>query len=197
MSQVSPTSDVAPVASSPETTATPLPTRARAVSRGDVPEPSIDRLGWTAGDRLFLWLALSLAAGLLGFQLFREAQRRAQPVAVLSGGDRTSPMRDTPTHTRSAAAEPVEAAADQPSLFRVEINSAEWAAWTQLPGIGETLARRIVTDRAERGPFRSVEDVARVRGIGPKTLDKLRPFLAMRPPAESPGSESPGHQSND
>lgn len=61
--------------------------------------------------------------------------------------------------------------------FRVEINRASWIEWAQLDGIGEILAKRIVDDRTERGPFRSIDDVQRVRGIGPKKLDQIRPWL--------------------
>ena len=49
--------------------------------------------------------------------------------------------------------------------------------WAQLDGIGEKLARRIVQDRQERGPFRDISDLGRVRGLGIKLIDKLRPFL--------------------
>lgn len=175
-----------PVASSPATRTQPGSYSVREVSRGDVPEPATDPLGWTTGDRLFLWLALTLAAGLLGIHLLRDAQRRAQPVAVLSGAAHAIPIREIPPESRIAES----TATDQPSLYRVEVNTSGWVAWTQLPGIGETLARRIVTDREERGPFRSVEDVARVRGIGPKTLDKLRPYLTIRTQDSLPGSLS-------
>ena len=73
--------------------------------------------------------------------------------------------------------------------YALEINSATWVEWLQLPGIGETLARRIVADREERGPFRSIDDVNRVRGIGPKVLAGLKPYLRMTettPPANLP-----------
>ena len=48
----------------------------------------------------------------------------------------------------------------------------------KLPGIGPTLAKRIVETR-EAEPFRSVEDLRRVRGIGVKTLEKLRPLVVV------------------
>jgi competence protein ComEA len=51
--------------------------------------------------------------------------------------------------------------------------------WLQLPAIGETLARRIVEDREQRGPFDSLEDVTRVRGIGPGTFAQIRPYLRL------------------
>lgn len=65
--------------------------------------------------------------------------------------------------------------------YRIDINSATWVEWIQLPNIGETLARRIIADREERGPFESVEDLQRVKGIGPKTIENLRPYLRVEP----------------
>lgn len=64
--------------------------------------------------------------------------------------------------------------------YAIDINRASWVEWAQLEGIGEKLARRIVEDRQERGPFQSVEDINRVRGVGLKLLEKLRPFLTCR-----------------
>jgi len=61
--------------------------------------------------------------------------------------------------------------------FAVDINQADWPELTQLPGIGETLARRIVATRAQRGPFAGHEDLMHVKGIGPKTLERMRPYL--------------------
>ncbi len=46
-------------------------------------------------------------------------------------------------------------------------------------GIGETLARRIVEHRAQRGPFRSVDQLTDVKGIGPKTLRRVRGYLRV------------------
>jgi competence protein ComEA len=54
-----------------------------------------------------------------------------------------------------------------------------------LPGIGEVLARRIVEDRRQRGPFRDLGELRRVRGIGPKTLEGMRPYLLPMPDLEA------------
>jgi competence protein ComEA len=43
-----------------------------------------------------------------------------------------------------------------------------------LPGIGPSLARRIVAYREQNGPFRRVEDLQRVSGVGPKMIVRLR-----------------------
>ena len=48
----------------------------------------------------------------------------------------------------------------------------------RLPNVGPVLAQRIILARSER-PFRSLEDLRRVPGIGPKTLEKLRPFVTF------------------
>ena len=62
-------------------------------------------------------------------------------------------------------------------FYSIDINRASWVEWAQLDGIGEKLARRIVEDRKQKGPFRSVDDLNRVRGLGLKLIEKLRPFL--------------------
>ena len=61
--------------------------------------------------------------------------------------------------------------------FRVDVNTGTWIEWMQLPGIGPSLAHRIVADREARGPFHSIDDLQRVDGIGPTTLNRIRPWL--------------------
>ena len=65
--------------------------------------------------------------------------------------------------------------------FEVDINAADWPELMQLPGIGPKLARRIVESRKTAGPFADHDDLRRVRGIGPATLERLRPYLRPMP----------------
>jgi competence protein ComEA len=60
----------------------------------------------------------------------------------------------------------------------VAVNSASAEELQRLPGIGPTLAKRIIETREAR-PFRSVEELRRVRGIGAKTLERLRPHVTV------------------
>ena len=71
-------------------------------------------------------------------------------------------------------------------LFQVDVNEATWVEWIQLRGIGVTLAHRIVADREFNGPFESIDDVQRVEGIGPVTLQEIRPALTMKDTVSQP-----------
>jgi competence protein ComEA len=72
----------------------------------------------------------------------------------------------------------------RPYDYKLDVNTATWIEWTLLEGIGETLARRIVADREQNGPFQRIDDLRRVKGIGPKTLDRIRPQLQVTPPRD-------------
>jgi competence ComEA-like helix-hairpin-helix protein len=58
----------------------------------------------------------------------------------------------------------------------IDINRAGPEELKTLPGIGPTLAARILEARQQK-PFASVEELRRIRGIGPKTFEGLRPFV--------------------
>jgi competence protein ComEA len=67
--------------------------------------------------------------------------------------------------------------------FQIDVNQADWPEFSQLPGIGEALARRIVESRAADGRYADVDELLRVRGIGPKTLERIKPYLLPVPGA--------------
>lgn len=61
--------------------------------------------------------------------------------------------------------------------FIVDVNEADWPELTQIPGIGETLARRIVEYRQQHGDYGDLNELMQIQGIGPRTLERMRPFL--------------------
>lgn len=71
---------------------------------------------------------------------------------------------------------------------RVDLNQAGQAELEQVPGLGPALAREITTDRDRKGPFKSVEELRRVRGVGPTTFDKVRAFVRVEPGTTATGS---------
>lgn len=75
----------------------------------------------------------------------------------------------------------------------VDINAADEGQLKQLPGVGPHLAARIVDHRDKHGPFQRVDDLRSVHGIGPATLERLRPVVMVSdqqdaPPAAPPAS---------
>jgi competence protein ComEA len=68
---------------------------------------------------------------------------------------------------------------------RIAINSARAADLELLPGIGPTLARRIIEHRDAHGAFAAAEALLDVHGIGPRTLERLRPLLSFDAPHSS------------
>jgi competence protein ComEA len=83
-------------------------------------------------------------------------------------------VRKNSEPTRSATGKKSELSAP------LDLNKATAADLERLPGIGPTLAQRIVEER-EKKPFPSVEDLKRVYGIGPKKLEQVKPFVMVRP----------------
>src|SRR5690606_13949200 len=66
---------------------------------------------------------------------------------------------------------------DTPSVnaaVLIDLNSAGKPGLESLPGIGPAMAERIIADRETNGAFTSVDDLDRVKGIGERTIDRLR-----------------------
>jgi len=72
---------------------------------------------------------------------------------------------------------PQEGEAQSPQ--KIDINRAEPWLLETLPGIGEVLAQRIVDYRNENGPFKRIEDLLKVSGIGPATFEKIRDYITV------------------
>ena len=63
--------------------------------------------------------------------------------------------------------------AESITQLRIDVNSADVRELSLLPGVGPVLAQRIVSNRERLGDFGSVDDLARVHGVGPKTIERL------------------------
>ena len=61
----------------------------------------------------------------------------------------------------------------------VDLNSATAEELQALKGVGPAKAKAIIDDREKNGPFKSVDDLDRVKGFGMKTVEKLRPDLTV------------------
>jgi competence protein ComEA len=78
------------------------------------------------------------------------------------------------------AASPEKADSDGTAVeHKVDINRAGVDELTAIPGIGTALAERIVDFRDQHGPFGRVEDLLKVKGIGEKSFQKIRPYVTV------------------
>jgi competence protein ComEA len=64
----------------------------------------------------------------------------------------------------------------------LNLNTATAAQLETLPGIGAATAQRIVEYREKNGPFKKVEELMNVRGVGEKTFLKLKPLITVTAP---------------
>jgi competence ComEA-like helix-hairpin-helix protein len=68
-----------------------------------------------------------------------------------------------------------------PLVGGLDLNRASEAELDRLPGIGPVRARDILAQRGRMGGFRKVDDLLEVRGIGPATLERVRPYVFVSP----------------
>ena len=106
---------------------------------------------------------------------------------VVAPGAAEPPLEDRPSIADSllAAGDSVMDAKERRSRpfaagETIDPNVAGEEELDRLPGVGASKALRIVQDRDEKGPFASVEELARVPGLGPRSVEKLRPYLQIR-----------------
>jgi len=190
-----------------ETVAGPAPTIDRAGGRKEGPAPAIDGAGPgggaepTQGAPWVLYITgevrspgvYSLPSGSRVFQLVEAAGGlgpQADPVQV----NLASPLADgVHVHVPSLRADsPVSpsvaggSSGSPPASIsfikdaRVNVNTASAAELETIPGVGPVTARAIIDRRETRGPFRSVEDLLDVKGIGPKKLEAMRESVTVR-----------------
>jgi competence protein ComEA len=84
-------------------------------------------------------------------------------------------LKVSPASAQQAEAEKAKGA----TVSTIDINQASEEDFAKLPGVGPELARRIVAFREKHGPFRRVEDLLVIRGIGHKKWRKMRPYLRV------------------
>ncbi len=100
------------------------------------------------------------------------------PASPVTSSPATQPQEEEVPGDVAVAPAPIEPPQEQPTVPRlININTATAAEFELLPGIGPTLAQRIVDDREANGKFKDVNDLDRVRGIGPRTVDRLRDLV--------------------
>ncbi|HWL13299.1 MAG TPA: helix-hairpin-helix domain-containing protein [Ureibacillus sp.] len=72
------------------------------------------------------------------------------------------------------------ASTTESTAAQVDLNRADEAALTTLPGIGPSKAQAIIAYREENGSYKTIDDLKNVTGIGDKTFEKLKEFIVVK-----------------
>ncbi len=103
--------------------------------------------------------------------------RRYNPALFLGKPDLIAvPNEETTTQRPHQLKDTTE---KQPKPSLLNINIATVIELQTLPSIGPQMAKRIVQHRKENGDFKTIEDLTEVKGIGEKTLDKIKPYIGV------------------
>ena len=141
--------------------------------------------------RQLIVLLILLAVAGLGLAVGHWRRVRSDVTDYLEQLDRTPAPSTNPTTPRSegeTAPRPGTApdksaiprgAPPGPSSSPIDLNRATTVELTRLPGVGPTLARRIVDARDAQGPFARVDDLERVRGMSARKVERLRAFATV------------------
>jgi len=87
------------------------------------------------------------------------------------------PVRTAAVSRSARSATRASARSGRVVTLPLDLNSAGPEELMALPGIGEKLAQRVVAYRQSRGGFRNVDELRKVRGIGEKRMERLRPLV--------------------
>jgi len=139
------------------------------------PALSEDRFGWepvTEEVRLSLETPAASPADAPFAASREEAADAAAPETAEASAGSSADSGDGPSPGEESA-----------SGGLLDLNRASAADLEQLPGIGPAKAKAIVEHRERYGPFRSVDDLLNVKGIGPKLLERVRPLVTTGEPA--------------
>lgn len=105
--------------------------------------------------------------------LFRQLLAACALSSILLGASVSSAQLDRAAANTAPSAEAT-------AIGVVNLNTATEEELARLPGIGPAKAQAILRMREQRGPFKKVEDLMQVRGIGRKTFRKLQPMLTLQ-----------------
>lgn len=122
-------------------------------------------------QKVFLFLSVILLAGVAvkGYKAYI-----APPVRTQFDYSAT----DSVFFARSASADDTSTVQQTPNV--IELNSATKEQLMSLPGIGEAMAERIMLHRQEQGRFRRTDELRKVKGIGEKKFEKLKPYIEVK-----------------
>jgi competence protein ComEA len=114
-----------------------------------------------------------------------EAAGGALPQASIGSINLAAPVRDGQqvylTNSDEASSAPgLPVSSISTASNKINVNTVKATELESLPGIGPSLAAKIVEFRQQNGPFLSIEDLLNVPGIGPSKLEQIQDLVVIR-----------------
>ncbi len=149
----------------------------------------VDRLQIRKRERYSITLLLLLFVVLVLINVFYEAKLVPEPdnhAQILAEFEQRSALiereklLEEQKYAGITAEEPMQKEENSMALSEpISINTATLSQLTDLPGIGNTYAQRIIEYRETNGDFTSVDELVNVKGIGERTLEKIKPLIKL------------------
>lgn len=135
-------------------------------------------------QRFIIFLLFSLMLG-LGVRRYREGRTapdeawRLQKAEILQQFSERAPLTVAEDKQPSAPAED-KMSVKKSLTGKININTATATELQTLPKIGPAMASRILDYQQQNGPFKSIEEIQKVKGIGPKTFEIIRDYITVQ-----------------
>jgi competence protein ComEA len=136
-----------------------------------------ERLDITVAERRAVIVLTLLAIGMHSAKpLFKPDPRydAAFYAPLMAAFDAADSLAVDKAEDMARADGPTSVSVRKPTAALIRINTATATEFQALPGIGPVLAARIIAYREEHGPFTSIDDLTKVKGIGPKLMERIR-----------------------
>ena len=83
------------------------------------------------------------------------------------------------SYNKTTTTTPISSTNQSVSVNKININTADESLLCELPGIGPKIAQRIIEYRQEHGPFKTIQEITNVSGIGDKTFQSLESLITV------------------
>jgi len=134
---------------------------------------------WSAAERSLLWFGLVLCALIVSYNLFFTKDFSASSIVLTTQPPSGRVSAENP-ESGQPETEGVQGVIKPESGGKMNLNEASASELAALlPGVGETLAARIIEYREEKGGFIHIEELLEIEGIGDATFAAIRDYLIV------------------
>ena len=143
-------------------------------------------LGFSKQEQRFIFLLLITLVVGLGIQIVKiyQPQKINEEWAVeydriISEFNQKKQVHEAMEELPADSVKEISYPEKEKFVGRININTANHEEFQTLPGVGPATATKIIDYRASIGAFARIEDIQKVKGIGPKKFEKIKSFIVV------------------